>query len=549
MPQKSPSFPTKNPRGVDMSNVKPPSQTTVLVIGGGPAGAYAASALAREGFDTTVIEAAKFPRYHIGESMLPSLNAFMRFIGAEEKLRSHGFAVKRGAAVKFNQHKKEGYTDFVQGDIRNASFNVVRSEFDNMLLRHAEESGAHVFEETKVTEIKFEETKGTEKRPTMALYTTKKGETGQIRFEYLVDASGRNGIMSTKYLKNRKMNQSLHNIACWAYWTGQKQYMPNTSRQNAPWFESLTDESGWGWFIPLHNGTVSVGIVMDSSVSAQKKAAGRKASQTGEYSLKDHYLDQIQFVPGLKDLLEGATMKEDSDHYHVRSAADFSYAADKYAGNRYRIIGDASAFIDPFFSSGVHLALLGGLTAATSIAASIRKQCTEEMAWEFHDVKVATAYTRFLLVVMSAYKQIRNQTTAILSDIDEDNFDRAFDILRPVIQGTADVGRKLTENELQRTMDFCKDVFAPTDPEMIKAVGARLRPELLSPNAPIWSEEEISQEASNDEEKKLVLHRLNARKPVNQLYQGPDNLRTGDVNGYVANLQHGALGLIMVSSA
>lgn len=150
---------------------------------------------------------------------------------------------------------------------------------------------------------------------------------------------------------------------------------------------------------------------------------------------------------------------------------------------------------------------------------------------------------------MSAYKQIRNQSTAVLSDIDEDNFDRAFNILRPVIQGTADVGKKLTEDEVQRTMDFCKDVFAPTDPEMIKAVGARIRPELLAPNAPIWSEEEISKEASNDEEKKLVLHRLNARKPVNQLYQGPDNLCTGDVNGYVANLQHGTLGLIKVSSA
>jgi 2-polyprenyl-6-methoxyphenol hydroxylase-like FAD-dependent oxidoreductase len=126
-----------------------------------------------------------------------------------------------------------------------------------MLLRHAEESGAHVFEETKVTEIRFVETKRTEKRPTMAYYTGKDGETGQIYFDYLVDASGRNGIVSTKvctlavvspaidvdvgqYLKNRKMNQSLHNIACWAYWTGQKQYMPNTYRHNAPWFESLT---------------------------------------------------------------------------------------------------------------------------------------------------------------------------------------------------------------------------------------------------------------------------------------------------------------------
>lgn len=151
---------------------------------------------------------------------------------------------------------------------------------------------------------------------------------------------------------------------------------------------------------------------MDSAISANKKAEGRKASPNGEYTLKEHYLDQIELVPGLKSLLEGATLKEDDEYYHVRSAADFSYAADKYAGDHYRIIGDASgksfataggwkvindvcaAFIDPFFSSGVHLALLGGLTAATSVAASIKKHCPEKMAWKFHDVKVATAYTR-----------------------------------------------------------------------------------------------------------------------------------------------------------
>lgn len=81
---------------------------------------------------------------------------------------------------------------------------------------------------------------------------------------------------------------------------------------------------------------------MDSSISAQKKAEGRKTNSSGDYTLKDHYLDQLKFVPGLKDLLEGASLKEDDEYYHIRSAADFSYAADKYAGDHYRIIGDAS---------------------------------------------------------------------------------------------------------------------------------------------------------------------------------------------------------------
>lgn len=93
------------------------------------------------------------------------------------------------------------------------------------------------------------------------------------------------------------------------------------------------------------------------------------------------------------------------------------------------------------------------------------------------------------------------------------------------------------------------DVFAPTDPEMFQAVGARLRPELLAGNTPILTDEQIDREAREDEDAKIVLRRVNARKPVNQMYQGPDNLRVGDVGGYVAHLQYGALGLVKVASA
>ena len=213
---------------------------------------------------------------------------------------------------------------------------------------------------------------------------------------------------------------------------------------------------------------------MDSAISAAKKAAGSAASEGKGHTLKDHYLSQLDFVPGLKKFLATASLKEDMDGPTVKSASDYSYAASCYAGDHYRLVGDASgrssfytlhcgilmsfpffpAFIDPFFSSGVHLALAGGLTAATSIAAAIRGHCSEEEAWKFHDTKVAVSYTRwvqcffsaaeflshslnatvmdsFLLVVMGAYKQIRAQEQPVLSDVDEDNFDRAFDIIRP----------------------------------------------------------------------------------------------------------------------
>ncbi|KAG2068033.1 hypothetical protein BDR04DRAFT_1120073 [Suillus decipiens] len=108
-----------------MAIQKLPTSTEILVIGGGPAGSYAAAALAREGFGVTLLEAANFPRYHIGESLLPSVRPFLTFIDAEKSIMNHGFTLKPGAAIKLNQYKREGYTDFIALNPDNGAWNVV----------------------------------------------------------------------------------------------------------------------------------------------------------------------------------------------------------------------------------------------------------------------------------------------------------------------------------------------------------------------------------------------------------------------------------------
>ncbi|KAK0207565.1 putative halogenase [Armillaria fumosa] len=515
-----------------------PSSANILVIGGGPAGSYAATVLAREGFEVVLLEKDVFPRYHIGESMLPSCRPFLKFIDCEEKLKNHGFTIKPGAAVKLNQYKREGYTDFISTNPDNAAWNVVRSEFDELLLRHASEMGVRVYEGVRVEEIHFAPEDPT--RPVSLTWRKEDKTRGKASFNWLVDASGRNGLMSTRYLKNRTFNQTLKNVAVWGYWTATGSYAPGTTRENAPWFEALTDETGWAWFIPLHNGTTSVGVVLVEEESKRKRTQYRSECKDKSPSEIQHdcYMADLQRAPGLIRLLGTATFEG-----KLMSAGDYSYHATEYAGPNFRLAGDAGAFIDPFFSSGIHLALTGGLSAASTIAASIRGNCTESEACGFHNSKVGTAYTRFLLVVLGVYKQIRSQETAVLYEVDEDNFDKAFHFLRPVIQGCADADEGLTEAELQSTLDFCKNVFAPTQPETHEAAIQRLG-SLADPDGPLLDTDTIDKLTGTDIEAKHALWKINARKPLHSMYDCKRNFGTEIINGFYVKMEQGVLGLV-----
>ncbi|KAJ7724393.1 putative halogenase [Mycena metata] len=440
----------------------PPAYSDILVIGGGPAGAYSAAVLSREGFNVALIEKEHFPRYHIGESMLPSIRPFYNFIDAEEKLVKHGFAIKVGAAAKLNQRQAEGYTNFLERGANGFSWNVLREELDELLLRHAQESGTDVHEGFSVTGIQFDPEN--DKKPVAAEWKSETGETGVTKFKYLVDGSGRTGIMSTKYLKNRKFNPAFKNTAFWGYWSGVGMYMPGTIRENAPFFEALSDESGWAWFIPLHNGTVSVGVVMNEEVSRIKKS-----KYSGPDAGIEHYKTQLALAPGVVDLIGSGKLTTE-----VKTAADYSYSADAYGGPNFRIAGDAGAFIDPFFSSGVHLAYGAATSAATTIAASIRGHCTEEEAVKFHNASVRAAYSRFVVVVLMVYRQLHSQDLPVLAEMEEKNFDVCLNnMLIPIILGGADTDHQMSQEAMTETLAYCERALGPDTENKDWRINAR----------------------------------------------------------------------------
>ncbi|KAJ7176134.1 FAD/NAD(P)-binding domain-containing protein [Mycena crocata] len=441
-----------------METLSMPQSTTILVIGGGPGGSYTASVLAREGINVLLLEADKFPRYHVGESQLASLRHFLRFIDLEKKFEAHGFTKKLGAAFKLNKSKREGYTDFIFGDPKNYSWNTVRSEADELMLRHAEDCGAKVIEETRVMEIEWDGD-----RPIAATWKNTGGATGRVKFDYLVDASGRAGICSVKYLKNRHYNPEFKNIAFWTYWKGCGQYKPGTTRAGSPFFEALHDQSGWAWFIPLHIGT-SVGVVMKQDLSDVKRNTAKEAGI--DTSMHSHYMHGLQFAPNIKCMLVNASIITKNGQVVIQTASDYSYHANSYAGPGYRIVGDAGAFIDPYLSSGVHLAISSGLSAAASICSSMRGDCSEDEAIGFYNTKVARSYMRFVIIIESVYKHIRSQEANDLSDAAEDNFDRVFAQFRPVIQGNIDSGTNMSDNDRKQLIEFySRHAFEPSTSE------------------------------------------------------------------------------------
>lgn len=386
------------------------------------------------------------------------------------------------------------------------------------MFRHAEKCGAKIFDGVKVSGLEFvDATEGAVGRPVAATWKAKDGTEGRISFDYLVDASGRAGIMSTKYLKNRTFNHELKNVASWGYWKGAIQYGVGTPKEGQPFFEALADGSGWCWFIPLHNGTVSVGVVMNQNMSTEKKKAAEAANGS------EFYVSSVKEARGITHLLSEATLSTD-----VKHASDWSYSADKYASPNVRIVGDAACFIDPYFSSGIHLALSGALSAAVTICASIRGDCSEETALNWHSQGVSERYTRFLLVVMSATKQIRAKDAPIMNDEGEDGFDDAFSIIRPVIQGIADIG-KSSQAMVDKSNDFTYNAIekSTVDGKAPKGFG------LKEAGKGNW-------EAPEAED--LDKHEQKILKMIKNVFK--DFFDADSFNGMVARMDRGNLGLI-----
>jgi flavin-dependent dehydrogenase len=420
-----------------------PKKTRVLVIGGGPAGAMSSTLLAREGVDVTVCEREKFPRYHIGESMLPGVVPLLKFVEVFDQIDAR-MIKKYGAWFKMKADLPPGVIRWADLSDNAYTWNVNRAQFDEILLRHAESVGARVFEETRITHL---ERSG--EGFAAATWERNDGTSGRIEFGYLIDASGLNGLIATHYHKDRVFQENFANVAIGGYWDGWKEYDDPRGIKigGAPFAESFNDGTGWLWSIPIPPGKLSVGVIMHVDRFKQVRE--------NYPSIEALYLAEIARSTETKAEIANATQVDG-----VRVWRDYSYASDRFSGPNYRLVGDAAAFIDPLFSQGLHMALLGGLSAAATLCSTMRGEWDEATMSQYHDAFVRRAYTQFLVVLSGWYRQIRNQDRVALRGVTKENYQLAFDLITPVVSGLADgiAGDGVPNDVLDRTMEYMTNI-------------------------------------------------------------------------------------------
>jgi len=344
----------------------------VIVVGGGPAGSAAATMLARKGWQVTVLEREQFPRDHVGESLLPASIPVLEELGALPAVESAGFLPKYGATMVWGSGDAPWSWYFKETSQRYPhSYQVWRPQFDQILLDNAKAQGVTVLEGHHVTEVIFDggEAVGVE-------FTNTDGDTGEGQARFIVDASGQSTLLA-RHLESKEWDPFFQNLAVYAYFTGAKP-LPEPDQNNI-FIESY--RYGWLWTIPLHTGRSSVGVVVDS------KTGQEGIQQNGAKAFLEAQLAQSSLT---RAMLEKAKM--DSEPAVVM---DWSYTAGKMYGPGYILAGDAACFVDPLFSSGVHLALMSGVLAAAYVTTALNDPSMAEEAGEVYQELYLKEYNQF----------------------------------------------------------------------------------------------------------------------------------------------------------
>ncbi|HXM84756.1 MAG TPA: NAD(P)/FAD-dependent oxidoreductase [Stellaceae bacterium] len=350
-----------------MSEALDETECDVLVVGGGPAGSTVAALLAQRGERVVLVEKEKHPRFHIGESLLPLNLPLIEQLGVGEEIRRIGM-VKYGAQFVSNYHRKAVEFEFANAWDKNFpyAYQVRRSEFDHILLKNAAAKGATVVEECRIADVDF--LPGGQ--GVRVGGRTSQGETRLWHAKFLVDATGRDTLLANRFgIKQR--NRKHASAAMFAHFTGaQRLTGKEEGHITVFWFEH-----GWFWFIPLADGTTSIGAVGSPQYFKTRKT-----------ELTKFFMDTIALAPELVERLKHAEMVS-----AVTATGNYSYKCTRMTGDNFIMLGDAFAFIDPLFSTGVYLAMNSAFLGADVVSTCLHEPAESKRACAAFEAEISRA--------------------------------------------------------------------------------------------------------------------------------------------------------------